>query len=204
MNDKIILVLLLAFFVHGCQGSGHHEEKLQEAQIAIEAAEQEVARLESRNRALERTVAEANSRYENLQIQKKELVAWLGYVAKEIGPAVWAVDQYEKPTPQDIVKGAAPEELIARLNRRFQRTEFPQVSLVKVGKETAHIKISEEEKLTRQMGTQGALNYINSVVYTLFSAYGIQCVELDFAEGDHAFPGRHCPLQGNPLTSQIP
>jgi hypothetical protein len=100
---------------------------------------------------------------------------------------------FEKPLPEEMIPKATPKGLIIKLNKRFRSTNSPEATLVGVKDHIAYIKIVQDKKLTQEMGTFGASAYINSVVYTLYSVAEINCVNLDFEEGDHALPGTYCP-----------
>jgi spore germination protein GerM len=77
------------------------------------------------------------------------------------------------------------------LNRMFKQSQLPQVILVQLNGDTAVVRISNEQQLTQQMGSTGATSYLQAVTYTLTSLPGIDYVEFDFQEGDHAAPGRY-------------
>jgi hypothetical protein len=138
-------------------------------------------------------LGKADSKYTNLYIQKKETDEWIGAIIKRIGPCVWAIGPFEKPVPEEMIPKATPKDLINKLNTLFQSTNSPEAILVKVKDHIAYVKIIQDRKLTQAMGTFGASAYINCIVYTLYSVDDITCVNLDFEEGDHAFPGTYCP-----------
>ena len=190
-----MLLIAVSLVVLGCQKNEINEltNDLVKLETSLTAADKKIGKLESLNDHLKQQIEEAGSKYNNLYIQKKETDEWIGAIVKRIGPCVWAMGPFEKPLPEEIIPKATPKDLIAKLNIRFQNTNSPEATLVDVNDHFAFIKIFEDEKLTQQMGTFGASAYINSIVYTLYSIDEINCVNLDFKEGDHAFPGTYCP-----------
>ena len=49
--------------------------------------------------------------------------------------------------------------------------------------------VKDAERLTQQMGTTGACQYLAGVVLSLTSLPGVEVVHFDFPAGDHASPG---------------
>ena len=197
MIYKRTLLSLIALLMIGCQKNEVNELKvdLQELEIRLKDANKKIEFLESRNNNLKIELEKATFEYKNLQIQKTETDEWIGYMIKGIGPCVWAGGHLKRPIPQEIVKNASPKDLVTKLNKIFKSSNSPEATLLKVEGETAYIKIYEDEKLTQRMGTFGAASYINSIIYTLYSVEAIKCIDFDFEEGDHAFPGTFCPGQ---------
>ena len=70
--------------------------------------------------------------------------------------------------------------------------DISKVILKKVDGTKVYLTFDDSNKLTQRMGTSGASSYLQEVFFTVFSVEGIECVDLDFAEGDHAFPGEYC------------
>ena len=195
MIYKRILLIWIALLMIGCQNNELNDLKtdLQELKINLKGANKKIEDLKSRNNNLKIELEKTNFKYENLQIQKTEIDKWIVSIVKELGPCVWIVDKFEKPVPKETVTNGTIYNLIAKLNKISKSTKSPIVTLLKVENKTAFIKILDDDKLTQAMGTSGAASYINSIVYTLFSVEAIKCIDLDFEEGDHAFPGTYCP-----------
>lgn len=185
---KAILLIVVCLVMLGCQKSDINELKddLVKLERSLSAADKKIDNLKQQ-------IEKAGSKYNNLYIQKKETDEWIGAIVKCIGPCVWAIGSFEKPMPEEIIPKATPKDLIAKLNKLFQSTNSPEATLVKVKNHIAFIKIVQDKKLTQEMGTFGASAYVNSIVYTMYSVDEINCVNLDFEEGDHAFPGTYCP-----------
>lgn len=195
MTHKTMLLIAVFLIVLGCQKNEIDGLKsdLVKLETSLAAADKKIGKLKSSNDHLKQQIEKAGSKYNNLYIQKKETDEWIGAIVKRIGPCIWAMGPFEKPLPEKILSKATPKELITGLNIRFQKTNSPEATLVDVKDHIAFVKIIEDEKLTQQMGTFGASAYINSIVYTLYSVDEINCVDLDFKAGDHAFPGTYCP-----------
>lgn len=195
MKCKWIFLIGYTLLLLGCQGNEVDKLKAdhQKFETSLKSANTKIEALQSRNNNLKRELEKAKFKYENLKIQNTEIDEWIISLVKELGPCVWVVGQFEKPVPHEIVKNGKANDLINKLNTIFNSTDSPEAALLKIENETAYIKIKDEEKLTQEMGTSGAASYINSIVYTLFSIKSINCIDIDFEEGDHAFPGTYCP-----------
>lgn len=190
-----MLLIVVSLVMLGCQKSDINELKndLVKLETSLKAADMKIENLKSLNDNLKQQIEKAGYKVNNLYIQKKETDEWIGAIVKRIGPCVWAMGPFEKPMPAQMIPKATPNDLVTKLNKLFQSTNSPEATLVDVKDHIAFIKIVEDKKLTQQMGTFGASAYINSIVYTLYSIDEINCVNLDFEEGDHAFPGTYCP-----------
>ena len=84
-----------------------------------------------------------------------------------------------KPEYYDI------DTLIKGLNYKF-----PQIQLrkIKLSNDTLYVRIDDAEFLTQRMGTSGPIFYKANVFFNLTSLPKIKYVNLDFDEGDHAYP----------------
>ncbi len=63
------------------------------------------------------------------------------------------------------------------------------LSFIKTSGDTVYLKIADAHYLTQQMGSTGPTVYLAGLVYNLTDIPGINFVNLDFEEGDHASPG---------------
>lgn len=180
--------------LQGCQNNGTNQlnAELQELKISLNDANKKIETLKSRNKNLKQDLENVNFKYRNLQMQWTETDEWIGYIIKGFGPCVWVGGQFERPLPHEPVKNGTPNNLITKLNMIFKKTDSPEATLLKVENGTAYIKIFQDEKLTQEMGTFGAKNYLNSIVYTILSVAAIKCVDIDFKEGNHAYPVKVC------------
>lgn len=130
--------------------------------------------------------------YENQKVRYNELEEWSTALARQYGNSIWFFSEYDKPLPQESVREATPQILIDKLNKLFAKAGDPAVSIESITDNAIHVSISDEDKLTQNMGSSGAAGYISSVVYTLTSLKTIKCVHFDFKNDGHAFPGKHC------------
>ena len=81
------------------------------------------------------------------------------------------------------------EEAIEDLNRRF--CQKIKIDLIAKNNDTIFLKIDSAQYLTQQIGSTGAYGYMAVVTYTLTDYTGIEFVNFDFEEGDHASPGTY-------------
>ncbi len=107
-------------------------------------------------------------------------------------PMIWTVDEQNsgaekmnKPenSKLDTFSSAGLVQLI--------NSNYPDVkmNLVKISHDTMYVKIPDSKKLTQQMGSSGAQNYIASATYTLTEFKNVKYINFNLKEGDHAGPG---------------
>ena len=85
---------------------------------------------------------------------------------------------------------AGLDSLAAEPVIEFLNATNPNVQLVfaSTSHDTIFVKIPDAMFLTQQMGSTGPLHYTATVVYNLTEIPGINFVNFDFEEGDHAGP----------------
>ncbi|MBL7723854.1 MAG: hypothetical protein JNK27_06880 [Chitinophagaceae bacterium] len=66
-----------------------------------------------------------------------------------------------------------------------------KLEFVKKSGDTIFLKIPDAEYLTQRMGSSGPTVYLAGVVYNFTEIPGINYVNFDFEEGDHAQPGTY-------------
>lgn len=66
-----------------------------------------------------------------------------------------------------------------------------KLEYVKTSNDTIFIRIPNALYLTQQMGSTGPTLYLSEVVYNMMQIPGINEVNFDFEEGDHATPGTY-------------
>lgn len=96
-----------------------------------------------------------------------------------------------QPVAADSVQ---PDRVVALINKTNIEAGFAakvQLVFVKTSGDTAYVKIPDAAYLTQQMGSSGPRLFLSGVVYTLSSLPGINYVNFDFEEGDHAGPGTY-------------
>jgi hypothetical protein len=86
------------------------------------------------------------------------------------------------------IDSMSPQSVLTYIN-----TENPKIKLeyLRSSGDTVFLKIQDAAILTQQMGSAGASMYIAGIVYNLTELSGINYVNLDFKEGDHAQPGTY-------------
>jgi hypothetical protein len=179
-------------------GVGCGDKKAEQLQSELSGSKHTIQKLtEEKNRLAEQldqlrnTCDELQSEYDNLKVKDSELAQWSLQVAERFGPGLWYFGPDEKPLPYKSIPNATPDRLVGELNTMFKRSQLPRVLLMAIKGHTARVRISDERQLTQQMGSAGATGYIQVVTYTLTSLPGIENVDFDFQEGDHAVPGRY-------------
>jgi hypothetical protein len=93
-----------------------------------------------------------------------------------------------KRTEEDDLDTLSPAAVVAYLNRSDSNV---QLDLVKVSGDTVYLKIPDATYLTQQAGSAGAKMIMAEEVYNLTEIPGINYVNFDFKEGDHAAPGTY-------------
>jgi hypothetical protein len=83
-----------------------------------------------------------------------------------------------------------PKGLIDFLNIQTGRNRI-HLDFVRISDDTIYVKIKESTYLTQSIGTTGADEYMSITTYTLTELKGINYVNFDFEEGDHAVPGTY-------------
>lgn len=75
----------------------------------------------------------------------------------------------------------------------FINTGNPNIKMefVKQSNDTVFIRIPDAVYLTQQMGSTGPTLYMSEVVYNMTQVSGINEVNFDFEQGDHASPGTY-------------
>jgi len=110
-------------------------------------------------------------------------------------PSLWKVEfkeknkseKLEKPSDENL-KSLSPNELITALNQTY-----PDIHLdfKKVSHDTIYLEIPQSVRLTQQLGSTGAYNYLATTVYNLTELPNVKFVNLQFEQGDHATPGTY-------------
>ena len=107
-------------------------------------------------------------------------------------PMIWTVDEESTGTeklkkPENArLDTFSTVHLVELLNNNYPEV---QMDLVKMSHDTLYVKIPDSQKLTQQMGSTGAENYMASATYTLTENKNVKYINFDLKEGDHAGPG---------------
>ncbi|MFO7983103.1 MAG: hypothetical protein R6V08_06590 [Desulfuromonadales bacterium] len=216
---SIVILVVLA----GCADTTRLNKELMSAQDELRqleencsATEEKIVELQRENDLLKRRAVEAarerdaainkldnfekrhvllEARCNDLRRNHQQLKDWAKELAEGYGPGIWTwsarhdLPLYRKPADSATVRGILDE-----LNLYFRRDGNPTLIYRKTEGRTVHLGVSDDMKLTAQMGSTGAAAYIQGVTYSLASLENIDCVYFDIQEGDHAGPGKHCPL----------
>jgi hypothetical protein len=93
-----------------------------------------------------------------------------------------------RKNPDADMTNLGPTDIIDAINYKY-----PQIRLEWVKQEgtKAFVKIEDASYLTSESGTEGANAYMAEVTFSLTELQGINEVNFDFAEGDHARPGAY-------------
>lgn len=91
-----------------------------------------------------------------------------------------------KKNPEASMFNLAPVDMVDAINLKY-----PQIKLewIKQEGKCAYVKIENSKYLTQESGTEGAMAYLAEVTYSLTEFKGIEEVNFDFKQGDHAEPG---------------
>jgi hypothetical protein len=107
---------------------------------------------------------------------------------------IWTVDE-ENPGEEKLKKPqtAMPESFSSAQLVDVLNNNFPEIhlDLLKVSHDTIYVTIPDSKRLSRELGSTGAENYMASATYTLTELKNIKFVNFNFAPGDHAEPGTY-------------
>lgn len=130
-------------------------------------------------------------------VTETEVVVDSADVARSVTniPSLWKVEtqtdnkseKLKKPD-DDAVASMAPQALVDALNQSYPDIHL---DLKSISHDTMYISIPESNRLTQQMGSTGAYNYLATAVYNLTELNKIKYVHFQFTEGDHAAPGTY-------------
>ncbi len=109
-------------------------------------------------------------------------------------PSLWKVEQGNnnreklKKPDNDSVATLTPQSLIQALN-----LTYPDIQLVlsRVSHDTIYIGIPRSKRLTEELGSTGAYNYMATAVFNLTELSKVKFVNFQFQAGDHAEPGTY-------------
>lgn len=106
-------------------------------------------------------------------------------------PMIWTIDDND-PENEKLKKPEAKLDTVSSTNLvQLLNKSYPdvQMDLLKISHDTMYVKIPDSKKLTQQMGSTGAQNYLASATYTLTEHKNVKYVNFNMKEGDHAGPG---------------
>ncbi|MEO6135187.1 MAG: hypothetical protein ABIP35_08545 [Ginsengibacter sp.] len=108
-------------------------------------------------------------------------------------PSLWTIEiptnakaEKLKMPSDEKIKTLSVDQLVTALNNNFSDV---QLRYEKISHDTMFVSIPESEKLTQQLGSTGAYNYMATAVYNLTELNQIKYIHFAFKPGDHAVPG---------------
>lgn len=129
---------------------------------------------------------------EELEREKNDSENWADALARGYGPGVWYFSEQERPLFHHSPQSESLESITAELNSLFSEDDLPTILLKGETDSIVQVGVSDDLQLTQRMGSSGAQAYLQVVLYSLTSLPGIDCVDFDIVEGDHASPGIYC------------
>ncbi len=142
--------------------------------------------------ALPELSADTGPGCEDLARVNRELENWAEALVTSYSPGVWYYGEPGYPLFHHAVADPSLEAIAAELNTLLEADGNPLIRLEGAEGNTVHVSLSDDAALTQRMGSSGAQSYLQVVVLSLASLDGIDCVEFEFEEGDHARPGVYC------------
>ncbi|MBU1172511.1 MAG: hypothetical protein KKD44_23380 [Proteobacteria bacterium] len=196
-SQKILFVIIcfcLWFILAGC-GKQKTEEIYpmpDESLSKIKTLENEVETLSSKLKKVNQELQVLGAENERLSGRYSELGEWADRTVSRFGPGIWYMGDLTYPFFIKPVKSGNLTEIINELNQRFRKDKLPEVIFLEKEKNTVIVGVSDDDQLSRKMGSFGATSYMNAVVFSLASPEDVSCVTFKFEEGDHAVPGTYC------------
>ena len=187
----IFLVGILVLAACGNDEVQGLKARLADKEAELQSANAQKSDLMKQNSQLQTRMNDLQVEASGLKLRLEELTQWSKQVAQQYGPGIWYFGRDERPLPYKSMPGATVRELVEELNRLFGRSGLPAVILDDIVDHTAHVRLSDAETLTQNMGSTGATAYLEVVTYTLTSLKDIHFVHFNYREGDHAVPGRY-------------
>ena len=122
------------------------------------------------------------------QILKANGVDQLEEIRTDLDPAQRTQMMEIRKSPDADMSNLGPNDIIDAINYKY-----PQIKLEWVKQEgnKAFVKIADARYLTSGSGTEGANAYMAEVTFSLTELKGINEVNFNFIEGDHARPGAY-------------
>ena len=191
--SRWLLLALIVVFVAGCGGDALRqcEEKLSEIE-AQNLQLQETTALAQAEAATEQQPGELSQAGPDLSAVRDSL--W--NLFHDQTPALWECDESaSRVISAEEMPSASPEDMVARLNERFQALnpmlESPGLTLEGMEGDTAVVSLAQANVVTEQQGSAGAQCYFAGVTFSLTSFEAIDHVRFELEEGSHGGPGRY-------------
>lgn len=179
--NSLVLIALFSFApaLQSCgQRGGSELSETQTQKPEIEPLKDSVNDLDKEIEALRRQKQKLDQDLSNIGVARWEVVD---------GKWLRAAEAYGEDTR------TAPD-LVEKLNNyRDAHPQLPNPVLefkAERGR-TVYVRLLHGERLTQQMGSAGAAQYLAEATFTLTSLQGVDSVNFEFQEGDHAAPGTY-------------
>ena len=182
---NVLVLVLICFF--GCS-----RQASTDSEMKINALKKKVGDLSAKIEKLNRQLDVLVVTNERLEDKNTEIGEWADRVVSRFGKGVWYLEDLNYPFFVESMKNSQLSDLIDHLNQRFRKDKLPEILYLDKKEGTVFVGVSDDEQLSRQMGSFGASSYMNAVVFTLASMDDISCVTFKFEGGDHAVPGTYC------------
>ncbi|MBW2192475.1 MAG: hypothetical protein JRF27_01680 [Deltaproteobacteria bacterium] len=211
ISDHILtgmFVLATVVMMSGCGGSTSQdlekefkqvEEKIHKIETELDRANAGILSAHAENERLSGDVvrllnAAQKLRLENqlLSRRNREFKEWTRKLSDGYGPGIWYMDESVLPVFVQPVPSGDVADIAEELNRRFEKDTLPKILIKKIENQKVYVGVNDEEMLTQRLGSHGAESFLNTVIYSVGSVNGIDCVWFEFKEGDHAVPGEYC------------
>lgn len=185
----VFVCVLVCFLAGGCEDPHRATDK---AALKILSLEEELGELRTKLQETERQREVLLTENRRLTDRHAELAQWADRTVSRFGPGIWYVHDLIYPFfVKPMKKGGVPE-IIEELNRRFRKNKLPEVIYLGQEGATVMVGVSDDDLLTRKLGSFGAASYMHAVMFSLTSLEEVACVTYKFEEGDHAVPGTRC------------
>jgi hypothetical protein len=129
---------------------------------------------------------------EELDREKSALKNWAELLVDGYGPGIWYFGNSDYPLFHHPVENATLESVVGELNQILEADHNPTIIVEPQAERMVRVEVSDDLQLTQGMGSSGAQAYLQVVLYSLTSLPGINCVDFQFQEGDHARPDIIC------------
>jgi len=194
MKYSIIFSILFIICLAGCTNPEFERAKteIEEAKATIDNLRLENQKIRQDTLKLKGDCKALKLENERLSIQIKELNEWSKKMADGYGTGIWITDESTYPVFIKSMKSANVADIINELNKLYEKNRSPKIVFKKIDGRKAYVIVENSEQLTQRMGTSGASSYLKEVSYSICSVKNIDCVNIEFAKGDHAFPGDYC------------
>ena len=142
---------------------------------------------------IEREKMLLQSSHDSLKNRHQRLDRWAKVLTDGYGPGIWVYnDEHFRPLYNRAPREATVSGILSELNESNRKAGNPIVEMRRLEKGVVYLGVSDDLQPTMQMGSSGALAYIQSTLYSVASLDDVECVQFEFSVGDLATPGKYC------------